>query len=293
MLLKILSFVLFSGCLVFASMMVFASYTKTMFVLDRSNLHELPRYFRKMTELKISGGGQYSHAGFASILRYLDVKQLVVIDLRQESHGFLNGQAVSWYGVHNANNSKKSKDQIERDQAKLLAEVAKKKQMMVDRVGQKSEEGRIKKLKPILVAVKSVQSESDWLKEQGQLYFRLYVQDFHAPKASEVDRFIEIFKTLPKEQWIYFHCRAGIGRTTVFMALYDMLLNAKLDSFDEIMDRQVAMGGKDLRKLIHHSHFKHQWHKERLNFLNDFYQYARDNQDGFETSFSAWLTTKG
>jgi hypothetical protein len=75
------------------------------------------------------------------------------------------------------------------------------------------------------------------------------------------------------------------------MTIYDMMLHAKKASFNDILDRQVAAGGKDLRKLMPKSHYKYQWHLARLQFLKDFYQYAHDNTDHFQTPFSQWLNT--
>jgi len=291
MLIKTMMLACVIAFLIFIAITVYAWFTKTMFVLDASDSPSLPRKFRAMfdiSDMHIAGGGQFSQAGFATILKTLDTKQLTVIDLRQELHGFLNEHAVSWFGVYNADNRHKSTTEIENIQAKMLAQIAQKKNVKVACIEQKTSEGRIEKLKPISMSVQSVISEGDWLKQQGHQYFRIYVQDYHAPTPNEVDRFIMIFKQLPKDQWVYFHCRAGIGRTTVFMTLYDMMLHAKQTSFNQIIDRQVVAGGKDLRKLIPKTHYKYQWHKDRLDFMKEFYQYARENQDAFETSFSEW-----
>jgi predicted protein tyrosine phosphatase len=292
MLYKILLIGFLTGCFLLVSTFVFSRQTTTTLVVDMPNVNELPRHFRAFHQphMKISGGGQFSHAGFSAILKSLSAKQITVIDLRQEAHGFLNGDAVSWYGERNAENADKTMTEIEAEQAHLLAKLADQKQVKIARVMQKSAEGRVEILKPISLSVHDVSSEAAWLNEQGQRYFRLYVQDFHAPTAAEADRFVELFKKLSKDQWIYFHCRAGIGRTTTFMMMYDMMLHAKKETFNEIMDRQVKAGGKDLRKLPAKSHYKYPWHKNRLQFLNEFYQYARTNQDHFHTSFSQSLT---
>ena len=42
---------------------------------------------------------------------------MLIVDLRQESHGFLNGNAISWYGTRNAANEGKIGRQIEAEQS--------------------------------------------------------------------------------------------------------------------------------------------------------------------------------
>ncbi len=80
-------------------------------------------------------------------------------------------------------------------------------------------------------------------------YQRFYIEDFHGPDQASVVKFVNFAKTIPDNTWLYFHCRAGRGRTTTFMSMYDMMKNAKQVTFDEIMDRQLALGGADLRDL--------------------------------------------
>ena len=74
-----------------------------------------------LEKLQASGSGQFSAKGFAAVLRRAGGRPVVVLDLRQESHGFVGGTAVSWFGVRNAGNSGKSGDQISRDESDLLA----------------------------------------------------------------------------------------------------------------------------------------------------------------------------
>src|SRR5689334_11764067 len=59
---------------------------------------------RELTELRCSGSAQPSVAGFRELegrLAGVRDEELCVVDLRQESHGFVNGAAVSWYATNN------------------------------------------------------------------------------------------------------------------------------------------------------------------------------------------------
>lgn len=277
----------FLGCFILiASPLVFA----TELVLDSRNVAGLPKNFRKSTQtlpsdinstglsnLHIAGGAQFSKLSLQSLLQQLPAKKLTIIDLRQESHGFLNGNAISWYARGNSANAGLSSQQIEAIQSRLLRELEEENLVKVGVILSKAPNERIDKKKGVEFAVYGVSSEAELAEKSGLNYERLYVEDFHAPTTKQVDRFIQIVRELSPDHWIYFHCRAGIGRTTTFMAMYDMLKNAKQVPFDDILARQVALGGKDLAEST-----------ERLKFLKRFYEYAKENKDNFDTSFAAW-----
>lgn len=285
-----------------ASALVWAKYTRTLLVLDMRNAPQLPRNFRAtsntlpseinlagLSDLHIAGGGQFSKAAYDKILQRLGTKKITVIDLREESHGMLNGNAVSWYGPRDATNAGKSPSQIIEEQSTLLVDLGKEEIAVVNKILKKSDDGKIETVKPIEYVVHQTSTEEELVTSKGHQYKRLFVQDFHAPSKKETDRFIEIVKELPKNKWIYFHCRAGVGRTTVFMTMYDIMHNAKQVSLTDIFARQIALGGKDFTKLPEKNHFKYQWAVERLDFLKQFYQYAHDNHDNFNTSWTQWL----
>ena len=172
---------------------------------------------------------------------------------------------------------------------KLLIALLGQKTAIVNRVVKKSPDGRVTSVKPIECAVHQVLSESELASKYRQSYRRLYVQDFTSPTPREVDHFLEIVKRLPRDKWIYVHCHAGVGRTTTFMAMFDMLRNAKTASFEAILERQRAIGGKDFNLLPNKNSFKYLFAEDRFVFLKKFYDYARTNKDGFTTTWSSWL----
>ena len=75
--------------------------------LDADPAAIMPHHFRIDKELQIAGGSQPVPAALRSLPEALGCKDgtsLWIIDLRQESHGFLNGAAVSWHTEKNAAN---------------------------------------------------------------------------------------------------------------------------------------------------------------------------------------------
>lgn len=296
---KIIALIAVGAGFLLASTFVWSSFSNPFLVLDMRNAPQLPRNFRAtnvlparinttgLADLHMAGGGQFSKLAFVKILENLKAKKILVVDLRQESHGMLNSNAISWYGPRNSTNANKSISEIEAGQAALLAALGKEKIAVVNNLIQKTAYGKIEKVKPTEYVVHQTESEEAFVTSIGQAYKRIFVQDFHAPTTAEVNRFIEIIKKHPKDKWIYFHCRAGIGRTTVFMTILDMMRNAKQVSFENILERQKVLGGKDLTQLPESKrHFKYQWAVERLEFLKKFYVYAHDNQDNFKTAWS-------
>lgn len=284
-----------------ASVMSWA-YTYPVLVLDMRNAPQVPKNFRSVNEtlpndinaaglydLHMAGGAQFSRASFYAILSRLHAKHITVIDLRQESHGMLDNNAVSWYGIHNAANTSKTPEQIEEAQAALLKALSEEKVAKVENILEKSDVGQIKKTKTIEYLVHETSSERELMNALKQHYQRIYVQDFHAPTAAEVDRFIIFARSLPKNNWIYFHCRGGRGRTTMFMTMYDIMHNAKKVSLDDILKRQVALGGKNLEELPAKKNFKYPCAANRLEFVKQFYEYAKNNNDNFKTTWSEWF----
>jgi len=68
------------------------------------------------------------------------------------------------------------------------------------------------------------------------------------------------------------------------MSMYDMMHNAKNVSFEDIMKRQTLIGGSDLLNVDDKDKSE-----TRLDFTKKFYNYCKENQDGFQTSWSQWL----
>lgn len=281
------------------------AFANATLVLDARNHAVLPKHFRCSSDtvkspvninglamLNIAGGGEFSRLGFQKIKQQIKSTQLTIIDLRQESHGFLNGNAISWYGVANAENAGLTSAEIEKRQAALLLQLSTQNLAKVAIILEKSADGHIAKSKIVEFLVHHVASEEEFVRERHVGYQRFYVQDYHAPNATEVDKFVMMASQIKPEQWLYFHCRAGRGRTTTFMVMYDMMQNAKEVSFEDILQRQAAIGGKDLTKLPKPGSLKYKPAVKRLKFLKEFYDYAKENNDRFSTSFSTWQQEK-
>ncbi len=241
--------------------------------------------------LHISGSSQFSKQELLKIIETVGTAngKLYIIDLRNESHGFLNDLPVSWYGVKNWANASLSSKAIERQEELLLANLAKEKEVQVYTILKKNDNGQIENTSAEKVVVSKVYSERELANQLALPYLRFYVKDETFPSHEEIDAFIQFVKDLPEKHWLHFHCRAGKGRTTTMMAVYDILQNAKKVSLEDIITRQYLLGGVNLAEVDRGQNYKTENFKARLAFIKNFYEYAKTNDDDYDTLWSDYL----
>ncbi|WP_196596029.1 fused DSP-PTPase phosphatase/NAD kinase-like protein [Pectinatus frisingensis] len=260
--------------------------------LDADNgKQEMPKNFRKFSDLKMSGSAQFSRNELQLLSTELATnKNITIIDLRQESHGFIDGEAVSWYGKRNWANFDKNLPTVLADEKKRLDDLQKKGKVSIAKTIIKGPDGEICESNLAAYPVKQSETEEQISNKMGFAYIRIPVTDHCAPNDETVDKFINFVHDLQADQWLHFHCEAGKGRTTTFMAMYDIMKNAKIDSLSAILKRQADAGGEDLNAT------KHGWQSiylnERKNFIKNFYKYCRINNDNYATTWSTWHNSK-
>lgn len=260
--------------------------------IDSKKEDEMPKRFRKTTDtikedndlpnltgfssLNESGSAQFTTKNIGLMKKAIGTMPIFIIDLREESHGFINHFAVSWLGEDGKNKGNKglNKEEVLKNETKML--------------------NSIKLNEPITIKNKEiipteVQSEKELVEKNKMFYVRIPVTDNERPSDEMVDYFIKLVKKLPKDSWVHFHCKAGIGRTTTFMVMYDIMKNGKQVSLEDIMERQVLIGGKNLLKP---SYKPGSHSSERSEFIKNFYEYVKENKDGFNTSWSQWVKNK-
>lgn len=229
-------------------------------------------------DIPASGSGQFSELSFKGLVSALSQSLMIVVDLRQESHGLINGKAVSWTdGRYNWANAQCTSEEIERDERKHLQQAVENGQLLLNA-----------HTIPQEWIVERVQTEKEFICSLGFPYVRIPVQDHCRPTDQVVDQFVQLIVSLPPETWIHFHCRAGKGRTTTFLTMYDMMLNASHVSLESILTRHKLIGGTDLFKIHEPTHYKHELAITRLEFVKKFYLYCQQVPD-FTLSWSEWL----
>ncbi len=204
--------------------------------VNQRDTDEMPQEYREDPKLGISGSAQFSVKQFKRLVQRLP-ENATIVDLRMESHGFQNGDAISWYSKHNWKNLNKRATEIAEDEKNRLEEI-------------------------------SGLSEEALVTSHGLNYYRIYVPDHHHPTEEQL---LELFDKIPKSTWIHFHCQAGLGRTSSFMILYDIFYNAQSKTFEEIIAHQHTLGGKNFFKHPKKDHWVLPYYEAHLAFLKSFY----------------------
>ena len=242
--------------------------------------------------LHMAGSAQFSALQFKSFLNYIrnygvSPAQVIVVDLREEPHAFINGHAVRWYAIGAWWTQGNPLALVEAKEKECLSHLAVGQPVVLNHI-QKNEAGYPHISGEYSSTITSLKTEQQIVTEAGAQYVRLPVTDHMKPEDQDVDQFLDLVKKLPPEACIYFHCHAGRGRTSTFMIMYDMLRNPKLPR-DIIIDRQVQLGSRDLRRLSNPlKSRKHPDEKSRLEFINLFYEYL-NAPDGYgTTSWTKW-----
>ena len=273
--------------------------------VDRQDISELPRNFRiandsfkntlkdgiipsrvGMDKIRASASSMFSEQEFEQVLARIPVasKNVIVLDLRQESHGYLNGTAVSWFLFNNWGNDGKSIGEVNKiERTQLDAALA----------GSPTTVYNFDDDKNVITTsfqmnVTSARTEEEMVKSHGAGYYRLALLDHFRPEDKDVDVFVEWYKKLPKDAWLHIHCFAGMGRTTIFMNMVDILQNAKQVSFDDIVGRQALIGTVDLRDIDGKLNWKRKAYIERLQFTKHFYEYVKQSPKDFPVKYSDW-----
>lgn len=240
-------------------------------VFDKKYLGRKPLHYRANKELRLSGSASYAPAALREIAKPVGKKKnlLYIFDLRQESHGYVNDEPVTWQADRDWANADLTHDEVIRRERRLLGDM---------RVGEKING----------VEIKSIETEESSVRSAGHNYVRLTVTDHVRPTDAEVDRFISAVKALPPDAWVHFHCRAGKGRTTTFMTMFDIIKNAQKESFESIVARNKALSdGDDILEIGSDQDWKYPFQKERAEFIKNFYEYAKAHPQ-LDKEWSAW-----
>lgn len=249
----------------------------------------LPRNFRKTSDisnlkfnksietkglekLEISGSEQFLERNFQIMIDEINTrKNVVIIDLREESHGFINGISVSFTNRYNNANEGLSRALVIEQEKNSLKSIPLNTKITVEGV-----------INSTIVPVK-VETEEQFVKAKGKAYERIPVTDFKIPTDEDVDYFVNLVNNRPENSWFHFHCKAGIGRTTIMMTMYDIMQNYKDLTMEQMFKRQIALAGFDeniTNELLYRS--------DRIGFLQSFYNYCKANGDSYNITYTEW-----
>ncbi len=259
-------------------------------------------------ECRMSGSSQFRLGRSLHWLRELRKRypRLVVVDLRLESHGFLDDLAVNYFCPTNWDRlpAGPSGDHLPIDGEALDAAEE-------DEFGALQVVGRANVLAPIdrnsysehrfeakhVVFQKSL-TEREAVEAMGISYERIHIPDHQRPRDDQVERLVALLSPAREPHaaagssapWFHFHCKAGVGRTTTVMVMRDMLLNAAEVAFDDILNRNHILANFSLSNMRHYrGTFKMRPAVARRRFIKDFYHYSQQRTARHREG-GGWLT---
>ncbi|BCZ46309.1 exported protein [Clostridium gelidum] len=260
-------------------------------IIDSLDYNDIPKNFRKSSNiinvqnnknltlsgldtLNISGSQQFSEFNLPLVINSIETSlPITVIDLRQESHGFINGYPVSFANAKNDANIGLTKEQVLLDENSKLNNI----KLNVPITFYNHDN--------ITIVPTEVNNENQLVNSKSLSYIRIPVTDGKIPTDDMVDYFVDLVKLQPTSIWFHFHCKEGIGRTTTFMIMYDMIKNSKEVMADDIIKRQLLLAN------FNEDDIKSFYNDERVIFLENFYKYSKEASNNFNIKWSDWKKT--
>ena len=221
--------------------------------------NKLPRNFRDLNlyNLKAIASAQFSENELIFIKKKFFNKKITIVDLRRENHFFINGIPVS---ILNENIDSIEIQNIDLFYQNQLTEIKKHSKISI-----KLENGDYKE-----ILIKKLLSEEELVKNHGFNYKRFPIKDYNFPNKDIFDDIVEFLLNLKSEDLIYVHCAGGKGRSTIFLSIYDIVINSKQTSLAEIFLRQHKIGGANLYNIKEDNEWEES-EKKKLKILVQLY----------------------
>lgn len=241
----------------------------------KATLGRMPPFIPSLagySAIKSSGSSQFCLGDHLRRLLLTIHSPFIMVDLRMESHGFLDTLAVSFFCPKNWDLLRTAPDQVEDRERADFARLK----------GPQRVYFKMKRTEELIfgwpILLSQAMTEREAMKGANIHYERIPIPDHQKPRDTEVEQLLDLFKKYP-DNWMHFHCKAGKGRTTTAMIMRDMWLNAqKVSAADIIMRNSIfaAVDLLDLEKL--RDTYRLPFAQERMIFLHAFYKFCLSKQ---------------
>lgn len=269
-------------------------YTKTPHLYrSTSNLDNLDDSFNKqgLAALHASASGSIaSPEQVEEICKLAKDSEMSFFDLRQETHALSDTLGLTLRGKRDWANLGLSRQEVLAEEANQVSKL--RGQDKISLISAQDLKADVDNPEPLILHKPKLFSEKEAVENAGASYHRINVTDHLRPSRPAVDSFIQAVRDLPQDSAVHFHCCGGRGRTTTFMAMYDMLYNAKDVPFEDIINRQEKFNidyNLTPEKIVNPEKAKVQ--TERSEYLQEFHNYAKHNPKGKPQLWSEWRTS--
>jgi Inositol hexakisphosphate len=225
----------------------------------------------RFDELKVSKGGQFSERGFIELVDSLPLEsdQLIIFDLRDDCHGFINGMPVYW------------KDKCHCCEYKHLKEAMEIGHTWIEEKDQ---------ISGLELAISQAITEQELVESLGHHYVRIPMADGDLPDDLFMDQFVQFIDKVSPNHWIHFHGRTGGEKASTFLVLLDIIKNARQMNLEEILTGHELISEMDLAELRSEEE-RLDYIQQKLDFISEFYAYSKEVSD-FSTPWSKWVSQK-
>lgn len=259
-----------------ALVIVWMMLPKTELVIDAQNTKTLPANFKEISNLKILSSAQFSAAQLKKVKKEYS-GDLIVLDLRKEPHYFIDGNSVSWM--------RKASEGYQPSQlsfAKMHKKIIRLKMHGITQafLVDKNPDGYFHNSATIALPVSVTYSERDLCGVLKLPYIHLEVAYQSTPSAKTVDKFVDVFRHIPSNTWLYLH---GLReqRPHLFTVMVAIMKNNQSQSFQHFIHNDQ----------LNAKHKQKTFTPAQQRFLKQFYQYCQANQKtAYKTGWSKWLT---
>lgn len=257
-----------------------------------------------LSALNISGSAQYSVGQFRFLAKKIaglapDIKNVYIVDLRQESHGFVYddnepdyfGVPLSWHAKHNWANLGMSTEEVLAEEKKLFRELV---GTSVTLKGKARKNGdrhnKVIQISSAITEEELVRMVNDEIPGIEFHYVRFAIPDRTFPEEEIVDAFMQFIKGIDmNSSWLHFHCQAGIGRTAIMMSIYDMMKNPEVEMTD-ILVRHTMTGGAYPLSAGQGDEALKEYDEKRIRLVPLVYDYIHESREANdEILWSEWL----
>lgn len=242
----------------------------------------------------LSASQQLSASELKELTDTLPSKKFTVLDLREESHFYVNGFAVSLTNQKNNLNHGKQLSEIKQEEMEIVENLKGKEITLYyrekeEKVSNGINEKMVNFLPQAPITPNLIETEEMLVNRLNGNYVRLPITD-HAgfPSTDQIDTLITLHDTQQREfSWIHVHCAAGKGRSSSVITMLAILSWAPTLTLEEIFFRLESRGN---RQLLMQGAEKSTHQSSDINFWRDFYDFASTRTENM--LWSSWKNEK-
>ena len=135
-----------------------------------------------------------------------------------------------------------------------------------------------------------VSSGAQEAEKYGFIYKNLVIGSSFTVPDHYIDNIVTFFDNYAQDYWIHFHCTHGMGRTSMLLAMLDIMKNAPEVKLKDILRRQYLLKSVNLADTVYWSGDKYtkEMLENRKKFIEDFYTFISQRKAGGIQRWSEW-----